>query len=318
MATGYLDHVSRIHVAGWAHNGNGGPAPLDLLVDGKLRLTFTPDKDRPDVPPKCGFHVILDPVCEGAVVSVVDHATGTPLTGSPKVASTPNADWLDIPESKRVALTTHFLKGTGIEIGALSHPVAVPLGVTVKYVDRMSVADLRRQYPELGSENIVAPDYICDGERLEAIPNASQDFVIASHVIEHMPDPILCLKSYLRVLKDHGIIYLAVPDKRHTFDKKRMLTPVEHLIADHEIGPHISRASHFVEFAQFCSEKPDIFGEAQRLAERDYSIHYHTWTPTSFVAFLDRLIQQYRLPLNVEAMVTSPGEFLLVLRKQTN
>ena len=38
------------------------------------------------------------------------------------------------------------------------------------------------------------------------------DFVIASHVIEHMLDPVETLQEWKRVLKPEGKIFFALPD----------------------------------------------------------------------------------------------------------
>jgi SAM-dependent methyltransferase len=39
----------------------------------------------------------------------------------------------------------------------------------------------------------------------------SQDYVISSHVIEHLPDPILVFWEWTRIIKDNGIVFMIVP-----------------------------------------------------------------------------------------------------------
>jgi SAM-dependent methyltransferase len=102
--------------------------------------------------------------------------------------------------------------------------------VTVRYVDRLDLAALRRQYPELAREELVEVDVIDDGETLESQPDASADFIIANHFIEHAEDPLGTLASHLRVLRPGGILYLAVPDRRRTFDADRDPTSLEHIV----------------------------------------------------------------------------------------
>jgi hypothetical protein len=55
----------------------------------------------------------------------------------------------------RAAIARRFIQGSGIEIGALHNPLRMPRGAQVRYVDRMPVAELRRQYPELEGEELV-------------------------------------------------------------------------------------------------------------------------------------------------------------------
>src|SRR5690349_5671213 len=88
-------------------------------------------------------------------------------------------------EDTRRAVAAAFLRGEGIEIGALHHPLIVPRNVKVKYVDRMKVADLRRHYPELVNQPLVETEIVDDGETLGTLADQTQDFVIANHFLEH-------------------------------------------------------------------------------------------------------------------------------------
>ena len=56
-----------------------------------------------------------------------------------------------------------------------------------------------------------------------ALPFAdrSLDFVLTSHVLEHMPDTIRCLREWSRVVRDGGIVFAIVPHAERTFDAPR-------------------------------------------------------------------------------------------------
>ena len=82
----------------------------------------------------------------------------------------------------REAVAAHYIKGTGLEIGALHNPLKVPSGATVHYVDRMPVAELRRQYPELASYDLVEADIIDNGEKLSTVGEATQDALLRGDV----------------------------------------------------------------------------------------------------------------------------------------
>ena len=60
-----------------------------------------------------------------------------------------------------------YLQEQGIEIGALHHLLVVPKDVKVLYVDRMSVADLQKQYPELNDLPLIEADILANGEILK-------------------------------------------------------------------------------------------------------------------------------------------------------
>ena len=106
-----------------------------------------------------------------------------------------------------------MLSGRGIEIGALHRPTVAP-HLDVTYVDRIATADMIAKHPELADANPPIVDVVDDGGVLAKIPDASQDFVIASHLIEHLRDPISGLSNWQRVLKPGGRLFLVVPDAR--------------------------------------------------------------------------------------------------------
>ena len=156
-----------------------------------------------------------------------------------------------MPESgsgARDYLAIKYLRGSGIEIGALGSPLPVPYGAQVKYVDRLSVKDLRSEYPQLKNSAFVEVDIIDDGQTLTKVPSDSCDFVIANHFLEHCENPLGALVTFLRVLKRKGVLYMAVPDKRCTFDEGRPVTALQHIVKDYQEGPAWSRQQHFKEW----------------------------------------------------------------------
>lgn len=211
----------------------------------------------------------------------------------------------------RKLLAKKYIHGRGIEIGALQEPLEVPPDAKVTYVDRLPVAGLRKLYPELGDVRIVDPDIIDDGEKLSKIPDASQDFVIANHFLEHCQDPIGAIKNLYRVMKSGSILYMAVPDKRYTFDKDRPITPLSHLIRDHQEGPAWSRVSHFDEYARLV----DHAGKerAEHLMKIGYSIHCHVWTKKEMLGLLRYTDKNCQLCL--ENVQENGIEVILILSK---
>jgi SAM-dependent methyltransferase len=220
-------------------------------------------------------------------------------------------------QARRRRLASRHLRGTGLEIGALHRPLRVPSEATVRYVDRMDVAGLRSHYPELADEELVAVDIIDDGERLGSQPEASADFIIANHFIEHTEDPLGTLANHLRVLRPGGVLYLAVPDRRRTFDAARQATPLEHVIADRRHGPDRSRAAHQEEWARLVEKVPaaEVPARARTLEREGYSIHFHVWTPGEFRALLEYARDGEGLPFAIEALEANGDEFIAILRR---
>jgi SAM-dependent methyltransferase len=218
----------------------------------------------------------------------------------------------------RRRLASRYLGGNGIEVGALYLPLALPRRARARYVDRMGVAELRAHYPELDEYDLVRPDIIDDGETLATLASESVDFVIVNHLIEHCQDPIGALLAHARVLREGGVLYLAAPDRRRTrFDRDRDETSLEHLVRDHEDGPAWSRAGHYEEWSRLAIGVPaeEVPAHAAALDAEDYSIHFHTFTPTSFLALLLHSREAYGLPLEVVATETNHHEFIVLARR---
>lgn len=76
-------------------------------------------------------------------------------------------------------------------------------------------------------------NYIVDGGDLRRFSNASYDFVLSCHNLEHIANPVKALKEWIRVTKPGGCIVLILPDSRRTFDHQRSVTPVEHMLNDY-------------------------------------------------------------------------------------
>lgn len=218
----------------------------------------------------------------------------------------------------RYTLSFLYLHGKGIEIGALHNPLKVSHRARVSYVDRMSVAELRQHYPELRDKQLVTVDVVTDGELLEGIADASQQFVIANHFVEHCESPIRALENMFRVLCPGGILYLALPDKRYTFDQNRPVTPLAHLIRDYDEGPEWSRQEHFREWVCYVngvSDPVQVQCQTEHLLAMEYSIHYHVWTQRDMMELLLHL--QKRIDFDIEVMHRCKNEVIFIIRKKT-
>lgn len=217
----------------------------------------------------------------------------------------------------RELIANTYLNGTGIEIGALHNPLKVPGHAKVKYVDRMPVEDLRKQYPELNNKNLVNVDVVDDGEKLASFKDQSEDFVIANHFIEHSQNPIDAVNNMLRVVKPTGVLYLAVPDKRYSFDIDRPVTSFEHIVKDYEEGPGWSRMEHFKEWARLVNkvDESEVEKQVAKLMAIDYSIHYHVFTQAEITDFFSKIRNVLKYNFEYELILKYGTEVIVVLRK---
>ncbi len=225
--------------------------------------------------------------------------------------------WQERFALRRATIARAYIHGSGIEIGALNKPLRVPRGTRVTYVDRLPVAQLQQHYPDIPPGSFVPVDIVDDGERLPTIPSSSQDFVIANHFLEHCQDPIGTLGHLLRVVRPGGVLYVAVPDKRLTFDRDRPMTPLSHLISNHEQEPERSLRDHLEEWARLVDRVPTerVAAWADELHRTGYSIHYHVWSPPELLELVIWSGRDGALPFTPELFLQRKEEMILILRK---
>jgi SAM-dependent methyltransferase len=86
-----------------------------------------------------------------------------------------------------------------------------------------------------------------DAVDLFGIPSGSFDFLLASHVLEHVANPLRALEEWTRVLNAAGVMVLVVPHKEGTFDHRRPVTTLNHLIDDYVNGTEEDDLTHLQE-----------------------------------------------------------------------
>jgi len=219
----------------------------------------------------------------------------------------------------RAELSRRFISGRGLEIGAGARPFPVPRGAQISYGDMRDRASLENYF----KTNTVQSGEPLDAQNLVGMANASLDFVISAHVIEHLRDPIGAIVNAIRVLKRGGIHLLVVPEMRRTFDRDRPETTVAHALADFRDGgvgtcragyeEHL-RYVHPILTGQRYSEE-EIQRQATEAARLwpKYGAHFHAWTRAGFEA----LLQAARdfAPFRLIHAVSAANENLFVLRK---
>jgi hypothetical protein len=120
----------------------------------------------------------------------------------------------------------------GIEIGGLDKPLVVrselSKGSEILYADHLSTKDLKEKYKADTSVDLnalVEVDLInVSGDFSSSLQGRLVDYIVASHVVEHVPNPIGWLQGLFDVLRPGGFVFLVVPDKRFTFDFQRPIT----------------------------------------------------------------------------------------------
>jgi predicted SAM-dependent methyltransferase len=231
-------------------------------------------------------------------------------------------DLTSIVESPRNFLAHHYIHGNGIEIGAAHLPVKMPPGAHVKYVDVFTADELREVFPqEYKKVDIVDIDVVDDGETLAKFKDNTLDFIIANHFIEHCLDPIGTILNMYAKLRREGVIYMGIPEKRYTFDKPRPITPYSHLLEEHRDKTKMKHRREHTEEAIRLTDKTvhgtkEIEQKVQEIMDSGFRIHYHVWTQKEMTEMFVRLAEDFKIDLEIEALLKNLHEVIYVLRKQ--
>lgn len=240
---------------------------------------------------------------------------------------TDSASWGG-PEARR--LLARSLRGSGIEVGPGESPFPLDYpGASAVSLDRWGADEIRRLFKEVEADRFSEPDVRVDlnTERLSAFADESQDFIIASHVLEHLVEPLGQLADMHRVLASGGTLLLLLPDRRRTFDSTREPTTLQQLVAKFHAKVTELDDAHLEEFLAHVPEDwgPDDppKNQAERYARhRERSIHVHVWTEDEFAEVITHCIQQLGMRWElVDRLATddvvSSIEFGMTLRKST-
>ena len=129
----------------------------------------------------------------------------------------------------------------GIEIGPYDRPIVTKKMAKILYADLRSTEELRKAASNTRNrrdpQKIVDVDIIISPERF--ILHQKVDFIVASHVLEHIPNPIGWIKTLESSLNPGGFVFLAVPDRHFTFDYLRPVTTLGSLLEKYRINSSI-------------------------------------------------------------------------------
>jgi SAM-dependent methyltransferase len=161
--------------------------------------------------------------------------------------------------------------------------------------------------------------YVTEASDLSAIESASYDFLLSSHCIEHLANPLQGLSEWVRVLKPGGLMVLVFPDKSGTFDHRRPVTALDHLIEDFEARTGEDDLTHLEEILELhdFDYSPGVgdFEEFKARCLRNVEnrcLHHHVFDTALSVQVVDHMqlqihaVEQFH-PFHIAVIATKPS-----------
>jgi SAM-dependent methyltransferase len=331
--------------SGWIGSSRTGDLRVRVFVRGREWVELPAREERSDVAQALqatqpiehmggfDFYVDLPPALVAPLPIELELSDGTATVRTPTLWINPTVDisLLDTHVAHSATLqrlAQRLLRGRGLEFGALHLPLEVDRARTVmSYADRHRKQDALALFGELQAgyaDSLVEVDHVVNLDRddLSALEPHGFDFFIANGVIEHLVNPLRFLHHLHRIMKPGARFFLAAPDRDFTFDTRRSVTPLEHLLAEYEADETTLSDAHIEEalLAVDPDALPDDPAARRTLLEhhRTRSVHAHVWDQRSFDELLDVARQHLGIGLRIlarEPSRKSGGNCVYVLEK---
>jgi SAM-dependent methyltransferase len=142
------------------------------------------------------------------------------------------------------------------------------------------------------SRKAVGRNLILESSALTDLKDGTYDFVLSSHCLEHCANPIKALREWTRVVHSGGAIIVILPHGRHTFDRRRPLTSLEHMLEDwrRDVGEddktHIEEMYSLHDFS-LSPMAPKALRAALDDSFRSRCVHHHVFDETNCRALLE-------------------------------
>ena len=218
---------------------------------------------------------------------------------------------------------------TGVEIGGPSR-IFQPAGLLPLYpvaarIDNCNFSSATTWEGQLAEglnfrfDRHCSPGYqfIREASDLQGIADGHYDFLLSSHCIEHLANPLGALREWQRVVRCGGVLILVAPHREGTFDHRRPVTTPEHLLEDDRLQRPESDLTHLEEVLALHdlerdpgSTDADGFRTRSIANPENRCLHHHVFDTAAVIQMLDHAGLEL---LAVEAV--APAEIITVARR---
>lgn len=203
-------------------------------------------------------------------------------------------------------------RGKGVEIGPGPSPQIINNAKTsVKYIEEKHADDWRKLYKDFDSEQEGKWDSYQIGTASNlGEPNSSLDFIFASHVFEHLHNPIGHLKYWSDKLRTGGIILLVIPQQSGTKDFVQDFTRIKNLNDEESGNQFMPTAENYHAWGKGKSK--DFI---DKLILEKTSIHVHTYDYDSIMNLAEEMIYRQVFSDYIMEYLPCTKDFLIAFKK---
>jgi len=232
-----------------------------------------------------------------------------------------------------------------LEIGPLFSPnIKKENCKNVFYADIRTTEEVKELYKDhktVPNDEIVDIDYVIRDSYYECFNGIEKfDYVVLTHVIEHIPQLISYFQDIATIMNTNGKICLTIPDKRYCFDHfrcptsfsecydiyKRGIKNLPYRVLDQVISSTINDPvywwNNITSYEHLPNDRYKNEGIYQQAINGKYiDVHFSVFTPETFLIFIYNMVEFNLFPYRcVEFYTTEENtfEFNCVLEYEPN
>lgn len=256
---------------------------------------------------KTGFVVKTDNIEELklTIMKIIDHPEILPALGKEARKKYLETSTFEIFKKNLMKIIRDNINFGNFEIESLSNQVGIEIGgpsqifkkmlpvyKIAKRIDGVNFSEKTlwdsmqpgdNSYKYFDDKN--GRQYIMEATNLSEIGDHSYDFLLSSHNLEHIANPMKAVSEWIRVVKPGGIIVIIVPNKKFCFDHKRDDTTFEHIMNDYNGNTTEHDLTHLDEILEKHDLSMDIpAGTKEQFRERSLknfsnrALHQHVFS----------------------------------------
>lgn len=161
--------------------------------------------------------------------------------------------------------------------------------------------------------------FVAEASCLPGVGSGAYEFILSSHLLEHAANPLATLAEWFRLLVPGGCLVLVLPHREGTFDHRRPVTTLEHLVDDFCAGTGEDDQTHLPEILKLHDLARDegsadfeTFRSRTLNNVRNRCVHHHVFDTALAVALVDRggfriLHVETALPHHIFVIATRPA-----------